>query len=120
MLRTVDMVLIGLMAAAATITYQIKHYAEEKLAHVRYLEAQVQMEEQTIDLLRADWSLLNQPSRMQQLTERFEEDLGLATIESTQIATIDELPAKLLQIEELIAEPLEGFTEPTITGALLR
>lgn len=120
MLRTLDMVLIGLMAAAATVTYQIKHHAEERLAHVRSLQAQVQMEQQTIDLLKADWSLLNQPARMQELVERFEEKLELTIVAPTQVATIDELPARLLQIEELIAAPLEGFSDPTITGALMR
>lgn len=120
MLRTIDMVLIGLMTVAATVTYQIKHYAEERLADVRALQAQVQMEQQTIDLLKADWSLLNQPARMQDLVERFEEQLELDTVSPAQIATIDELPARLLQIEELIAGPIEGFTDPTVTGALMR
>ncbi|WP_099864629.1 cell division protein FtsL [Pararhizobium haloflavum] len=120
MLRTFDMLLIALMIAAATITYQIKHHAEEKLAHVRDLQAKIRLEEQTIDLLKADWALLNQPARLQRLTERFEETLELGTIDPEQIATLDELPSKLLQIEELIAQPLEGFTDPTITGSVVR
>lgn len=120
MLRTFDMILIALMVAAATVTYQVKHHAEEKLTHVRQLQAKIELEGQTVDLLRADWSLLNQPSRLQRLIERFDENLQLRTTEPEQIATLDELPAKLLQIEELIAAPLEGFSDPTITGSVVR
>jgi hypothetical protein len=69
MLRTLDVVLVVAMVAAATITYQIKHAAEEKLAEVRELQAEIKLQEETIDLLEADWSLLNQPSRLQQLSD---------------------------------------------------
>jgi hypothetical protein len=108
------------MVAAATVTYQIKHHAENKLAEVRRLRAEVHLEQQTIDLLEADWSLLNQPARVQHLVETFKEELQLETMQSTQIATVDELPERLLQIEELIAGGPEAFTDPTITGSVLQ
>lgn len=120
MLKPFDLVLIGLMTVAATLTYQIKHHAERTQEEVRRLQAEVRLEEQTIDLLKADWSLLDQPARLERLITRFEDQMQLETIEPDQIATLDELPAKLLQIEELIAEPLEGFTDPTITGSVVR
>jgi hypothetical protein len=43
MLRTLDLVLVGAMITAATITYQIKHNAEEKLAQVRELQAAIKL-----------------------------------------------------------------------------
>jgi hypothetical protein len=82
MLRTLDVVLVGAMITAATITYQIKHAAEEKLAEVRELQAAIKLQEETIDLLEADWSLLNQPSRLQRLSEAFEAELRLKPIET--------------------------------------
>ncbi len=39
LLRTLDILLIVIMTAVATITYTIKHRAEEKLGEVRKLEA---------------------------------------------------------------------------------
>ena len=67
--RTSDIVLIAVMVSAAAFTYKIKHEAEDQLAAVRKIEAQIRFEEDTIDLLKADWSLLTQPSRLQKLAE---------------------------------------------------
>jgi hypothetical protein len=63
MFRTSDIVLIGVMVAAAAMTYSIKRDAGEQLATVRKLQTQIRTEEETIDLLKADWSLLTQPAR---------------------------------------------------------
>src|SRR5690606_6950673 len=55
MFRTSDIVLIGVMVAAAAMTYSIKRDAGEQLAAVRKLQTQIRTEEETIDLLKADW-----------------------------------------------------------------
>ncbi|MEQ8480312.1 MAG: hypothetical protein RIC18_06625 [Hoeflea sp.] len=103
MLRTLDLVLVGAMITAATITYQIKHNAEEKLAKVRELEAAIKLQEETIDLLEADWSLLTQPSRLQRLSEAFEDELQLKPIEPQQMAAPGELPGYARDFEPLVA-----------------
>ncbi|MCV9961029.1 hypothetical protein OIU34_03870 [Pararhizobium sp. BT-229] len=92
MLRTLDIVLIVVMTAAATVTYTIKHRAENKLEDVRKLEAEIKLEEDTIDLLRADWALLNQPNRLERLVTVYQQDLQLGQTASTQIARPEELP----------------------------
>ncbi len=69
MFRTSDIVLIAVMVSAAAFTYKTKHEAEDWLGQVRKLEREIRFEEDTIDLLKADWSLLTQPSRLQKLTE---------------------------------------------------
>lgn len=92
MLRTLDIVLIVVMTAAATVTYTIKHQAENKLEEVRKLEAEIKLEEDTIDLLRADWALLTQPNRLEKLVGLYQQDLQLAPTASTQIARPEELP----------------------------
>ncbi len=118
MLRTINIVLVGLMVAGATITYQIKHHAEEKLGEVRGLQAAIQTERDTIDLLEADWSLLNQPGRIQALIDGFSEDMQLQTIQPTQIASPQELPAKVLRVEDLLMgdpiDPAEGIAMSTM------
>ena len=42
---------------------------------MRKIEAQIRFEEDTIDLLKADWSLLTQPSRLQKLAEIYQAEL---------------------------------------------
>lgn len=103
MFRTFDAILVVVMTAAATVTYTIKHKAENKLDEVRKLDAEIQLEEHTIDLLRADWALLTQPARLNRLVTAFEGDLKLVPTESTQLAQPNELPmptAELPAVEE--------------------
>ena len=117
MLRPVDMILIALMALAAFITFQIKFEAERELDRVRKLEAEIRLEENTIDLLNADWALVNQPSRLQDLVEAYHEQLGLEVMEADQIVQPTELPALVADLppdgEDADAAP----DTATITGA---
>ena len=69
MFRTSDIVLIAAMVAAAAFTYKTKHEAEDRQASLRKIEQQIRFEEDSIDLLKADWSLLTQPSRLQKLSQ---------------------------------------------------
>ena len=92
MLRSFDIVLIVVMTAAATVTYTIKHQAENKLEEVRKLEAGIELEEDTIDLLRADWALLTQPNRLEKLVGVYQQDLQLSPTDPTQLARPEELP----------------------------
>ncbi|HXV30683.1 MAG TPA: hypothetical protein VD840_10160, partial [Sinorhizobium sp.] len=92
MLRTLDIVLIVVMTAAAAVTYTIKHQAENKREEVRRLDAAIKLEEDTIDLLRADWALLTQPSRLERLVASFSAELQLAPTPPTQLARPAELP----------------------------
>jgi len=92
MLRTLDIILIVIMTAVAAVTYTIKHQAELKLEEVRKLEAEIKLERDTIDLLKADWALLTQPARLQKLTALYEGELQLVPTESTQLTQVSELP----------------------------
>jgi len=93
MLRTLDVVLIGTMVVAAALTYQVKQKAERQVDSIDRLNTQIRLQEETIDLLKADWSVLTQPSRLQKLIATYQDQLDLSTIEPTQIATLNDLPA---------------------------
>ncbi|MGW9232779.1 cell division protein FtsL [Pseudorhizobium sp. NPDC055634] len=110
MLRSFDLVLIGVMTAAAVVTYTIKHQADDKLKEVRRLEREIVLEKDTIDLLRADWALLTQPNRLERLIAAYQSELQLVPTRPTQLAMPVELPMPRSQlpmpettIEELIA-----------------
>ncbi len=108
MFRTTDIVLIAVMVAATGFTYKIKQQAEDQLAAVHKLEAQIRFEEDTIALLKADWSLLTQPSRLQRLTERYEGELKLKPTDAHQFVSLGELPERVLEIEDLIGGPTDA------------
>ena len=119
MLKTVDFVIIGLMAAAAVLTFHIKYRAEARLSEIRHLEAEIRLEEDTIDLLNADWSLLIQPGRLQELVERHREDLGLEIMEPHQMVRPEELPARVRDLPEPVREMMADVPDnETVTGSV--
>jgi hypothetical protein len=105
-LRPFDFLMIGAMLAAATVTYQIKHDTDNKAAEVRRLEAEIKLEKDTIELLRADEALLAQPSRLERLVTTYAAELQLVPTEPTQLARPMELP--MLKDQLPIPEGEEG------------
>jgi len=122
--RTTDIVLIAVMVAGAAFTYNTKHQVEAQLAEVRKMEAMIRFEQDSLTILRADWSLLTQPSRLQKLTEIYQDELGLAPLEARQIIGIEELPARPVDIEILPTPRLggmaQGQTDKTTTGGVVQ
>jgi hypothetical protein len=100
MLRTFDIVLIGVMTAAATVTYTIKHRAELKLEEVHRLESEIKLERDTIELLKADWALVVQPNRLEKLVNIYNDDLKLQPTVSTALAQPGELPMLRSQLPQ--------------------
>ncbi|MFU0503080.1 cell division protein FtsL [Pseudaminobacter sp. NGMCC 1.201702] len=124
MFRTSDIVLIALMVSAAAFTYKTKHDAENQLSAVRKIEQQIRFEENSIDLLKADWSLLTQPSRLQRLSEIYQDQLQLQPVEARQIVNLDDLPARPVDIPDFSTQRLGGMadsgTDATVTGAVVQ
>lgn len=113
MFRTADIVLIAAMVSAAAFTYTTKHKVEAQLAEVRRVEGKIRFEEDTLTILKADWSLLTQPARLQKLTEIYQTELELAPLEARQIVGADELPARPVEIEDIISQPKQGLARNT-------
>lgn len=124
MFRTSDMVLIAVMVSAAAFTYNTKHKAEDRLTEVRKIESEIKYEQDSIDLLKADWSLLTQPSRLQKLTQIYQAELQLQAVDASQIGTLEDLPAKPVGIEDFSTERLGGMADSgqdnTVTGAVVQ
>lgn len=102
MFRTFDILLIVIMTVAATITYSIKHNAETVLDQVHKLDKEIKLEQDTIDLLKADWALATQPNRLARLADAFKADLQLQPTDSTQIVQPNELP--MLKAQDGLAD----------------
>ncbi len=92
MLKTFDIILIGVMTTAAAVTYTIKHRAELKLEEVHHLEAEIKLEKDTIELLKADWALVVQPNRLERLVANYNSELQLQPTLSTSLVQPNELP----------------------------
>ena len=122
MMRIVNLILVALVIAAATWTYSVKRESEQRLTEIRKLERQIELERQSIELLRADWAHLSHPQRLQVLAERYAEELGLETPGADQFITVDELPGPPEfdpgdAVGDIIAgEPADDLTTGSIAG----
>lgn len=124
MFRTSDIVLIAVMVGAAAFTYKTKDEAENQLKAVNKIEAQIRFEEDTIDLLKADWSLLTQPARLQKLSQVYEAELKLQSVDARQIVGLNDLPVRPLSIEDITAgrfgDVEAAAPDQTVTGGIAR
>lgn len=117
MFRILNIALILAVVVVAAVVYNMKHDAENAAERVAHLQRAIDQEEEKIDLLKAEWSVLNQPSRLQRLVERYNTYLQLEPVEARQIASIDDLPTKPIDFTPFNRDPLGGYAAG---GAVIR
>ncbi len=116
--RKLDVTLIAVAIAGAVWTYQIKHEAELSAKRIAGVKAQIAAQNRKIVLLEADWAIETSPARLEKIAKRFEEQLALRPMESTQIITRYELP-ELHQVPTAEdAETWAGKNDETVTGGI--
>ncbi len=121
MMRTIDIILIAVMLVAATVTYKIKHDAEKQVVEIKKIQRQIAFEKDTINLLKADWSLMTQPNRLQRLSDIYQAQLKLQPVDVTQIGLFDDIPMKQADdIEKLIggSADLVASVDSMSTGSI--
>ena len=91
MIRLLQLASVIAVIAAAFAVFQVKYRADAAAARVADLQRQVDEEKERLSLLKAEWSLLMQPARIQGLVERHNEALGLAPLEPRQIGRLRDL-----------------------------
>lgn len=82
--------LVVLAGAAATL-FEIKHEVQALEEDLLRTERRIRNERETIEVLRAEWSFLNQPARIERLAR---EHLGLVPLSPDQIVSVDRLPPR--------------------------
>ena len=92
MLKTLNVILVGLMLGGAGVVYLLKYDSERAASRIGKLQRQIASERQEIAGLRAEWSLLNQPRRIQELVTKYKSYLELEALDPGQVATIDDIP----------------------------
>ncbi len=127
MLRTVDVVMIGILLGGAAFTFKVKQDSEAAIERVAELERQIAAEREAIDILEADWSLLSDPKRLQKLAERYEAQLGLKLLDPGMIGDFADIPERPpflprkgddTEIADLIGESDDIVTGSTVSAPL--
>jgi cell division protein FtsL len=112
--RLLNLVLVGVLVAAAMGVYSIKYESTRQAERVSKLRRDIEAERIAIATLRAEWAHLSQPERLEALAKNH---LDLAPMRVEQIVKAADLPAK--SADDAIEKKLEGLglTEPAVTGA---
>lgn len=88
MLRFVDVCLALGLVALAYVIYEVKYESRALDAEIARLKKDIETERDAVTVLRAEWSLLNRPERIERLAEKH---LKLAPAKPTQLVTLDTL-----------------------------
>jgi cell division protein FtsL len=86
MLRFVNVCLVLGLVALAYAIYQVKYEARALDEEIVSLGKQIDEERDALAVLRAEWSLLNRPERIERLAQKY---LKLAPAQPRQLVTVD-------------------------------
>ena len=121
MLRLLHMVVLAALFLAAADVYKIKYESTLQAEKVAKLRGEIRREQDTIANLRAEWSKLDRPDRIQELAQRH---LTLKAADIVNYDPLDRLPERPIPIVPPgLADPLgaliETFADPeAVTGSV--
>jgi hypothetical protein len=93
-MRWLQIVSVIAAAGAAVFVFQVKYRAEAVAEQTVELQRALDQENETKSLLAAEWSLLIQPARVQELVGRHSKLLKLQPLDPVQITKIESLPMR--------------------------
>jgi cell division protein FtsL len=110
MLRFINICLVVTLVGLAYIIYDGKYEARALDEDIAGLRKDIETEQDAVAVLRAEWSLLNRPERIERLATKH---LKLAPARPEQIVTLDRVSDR--DFERVRAEPADD-TLPTAMG----
>lgn len=90
-MRLVSVFLFAALVALAVVIYQVKYQTRALEARAAEIRLSVGKERDAIAVLRAEWSHLNRPERVERLARKH---LGLKPLSARQMITLDRVPTR--------------------------
>ena len=121
LLRLLHIVVLAALVLAAADVYKIKYESTLQAERVAKLRGEVRREQDTIASLRAEWSRLDRPDRIQDLAQRH---LTLKPLDVRQYDTLDRLPERPVELvppgtADPIGAIIETLADPeALTGSV--
>jgi cell division protein FtsL len=117
-MRFLNLCVLALLVAAAAYVYEIKFEATLRAERVAKMRGDIQRERDAIAALRAEWSTLENPARIQGLARRH---LRLRPPDSAQYDSLERLPERPPAIvpppaTDAIADKIEDLNP--VTGSI--
>ena len=89
MMRILNILVIAALVSAAAYVYKIKFESTRQAERIAKVRMEIRQEQDAIAALRAEWSKLDTPARIQELANRH---LSLKPIDPRQFDTLRNLP----------------------------
>jgi len=121
MLRLLHLLVVAALVFAAADVYKIKFDSTVMAERLARLRVEIRRERDAIAALRAEWSQLDRPERIQALAQRH---LTLRPVDVNQFDSLDRLPDRPIDIvppatRDPIAAIIESYADNEIlTGSL--
>jgi cell division protein FtsL len=119
MLRFVNICLVLGLVALAYVIYQVKYQARGLDTEIASIAKKIDEERDAIAVLRAEWSLLNRPERIERLAQKY---LKLAPAKPLQLVTVDTVSERDFdrsRVEESKPAPVAAAPKPVKPAAAL-
>lgn len=99
MLRFLNLVAIVSLIGSAVYAYTIKYQTSYRAEQIAKTKLEIKSERDAIAVLRADWSFLTRPERVQQLSDKYLPDLQATSVD--RIASAQSLPERAARIDAI-------------------
>jgi cell division protein FtsL len=110
MMRFLNICVIVALVMAAAYVYRIKFESARQAEQVARLRLDIRREHDTVAALRAEWSRLDNPNRVEALAQRH---LSLRPIDSRQFDQLDRLPERPPDpLPPDAADPIASLLDP--------
>lgn len=94
MSRLVNLGMVLAIMGGAALTYGSKHDIEDASAAVAQMRLDLAQEKDALSLLKAEWSVLTQPSRLQELVATHGAELGLEPFTPDRLVAVGDIPLR--------------------------
>lgn len=91
MIRALNLGMLALTVMICFGLYRITHAAQEREGDLKRVEAEIIEQQRAIDVLKAEWTHLSQPGKVQAMAARY---LDLQPMKATQIAYLNDIPMR--------------------------
>jgi cell division protein FtsL len=114
-MRLVNLIVVIALVLAAAYVYKIKFDSTVQAERVAKLRTEIRRERDSVASLRAEWSKLDNPSRLEGLAKRH---LTLKPIDPSQLENFDQLPQRPLPSAAEPPDPIGAMIDDDIpTGS---
>jgi cell division protein FtsL len=116
MLRLLHVLSLIVLIASAFVVYKVKYDSTYEVQRIAKLREEIRVERERIALLRAEWTRLSAPQRIQDLAVRH---LNMKPVQVAQYSDLADLPEKPAGIDgDPIGEFIDTLTAESQRDAL--